>query len=566
MKNTLNHQAEQLKPLRDKALKIHQSGLYDQAEAAYRSILDQHPDDGETWHYLSIICGQAGRYRQAIDCCDKAIEHGYSSPSLYYNKAMALESTEDISGAATAAELGLTLGSDDAALNIDLLQFLLADGQDDRAFLLTKTLAKHDPHNAVIHTELGKIATRLGDSASAKTAFQKAVSLSPQNAYNWLNLALLHHMSGNSADSETATYKAILLMPELYEAYFLLTQISKVTLDSDAGLYIKHFVADPKIKTPYLHFAAARMWAQNDDIEQSFNHYKKGNELVRQTYTYDVSKDVRDMETISNMIPRKLPVAHKNTHSPLVHAYAEPCPIFIVGMPRSGSTLLEQMLANHSKVTTAGEIPWLQKLIRRKMNHCNLKYPTDMLQLSAQDLSDIKSKYLSILQSHSHIQGTSKFIIDKLPANFLYIPLIVKLFPNAPIIVSARVTMETCWSCYTHFFSGPQYFAYDLPELAQYMKAYNKLVGLYEEAGLYNLYTVQYDQLVQNPETHIRSLLNHCALDFEEDCLSPELSQRLVQTASASQIRKAIHEKKQKETDRYKDYIGPLIHYLNEVN
>ncbi|PCI51598.1 MAG: hypothetical protein COB49_01410 [Alphaproteobacteria bacterium] len=540
---TLNEQ-------RNEALSWHHSGLLEKAESAYHHILKQYPKDGETWHYLAVLCGQTECHSQVIIYCDRALECGYQSPALLFNKARAFDIMDDPAAAADAAEMGLLLEPDDIELTFDLIDFLKSEGREGNILLALKHLAANTPANAAIHTELGNSASRLGDIDTAEAAFQKVVEITPTDARAWANLATFFHMSGEAAKAEASTRRAIALDSKLFESYFLLAELGK----QDKEIF--HLTTTPEgAASAHMQFAAASI---SGETGLSFRHYAEGNRIVRSSFQYNVATDENNMRLLASLITDGDAAFPPIDQSDKV----APVPIFIVGMPRSGSTLLEQILASHSDIGTAGELVWLQRFIRSALDQHKLAFPLGLVRLNEQALTDIRAKYMAVLQDHSQCKSGTSFVIDKLPANFLYIPLIAKIFPASPIIVSARDSLETCWSCYTHLFSGPQFFAYDMEELARYCKACNRLITHYRAAGLKTLYTAEYEKLVENPAREIAKLLNHCGLEMETQCLNPERAQRLVQTASSLQVRAPILERSEKKTDRYIDYIGPLVRAL----
>lgn len=539
-----------LEKLRDEALAWHQNSLLEQAEAAYRNILEHYPTDGETWHYLAVLCGQTGRHDQVITYCNRALDYSYRSPSLFFNKARALDMTGRKAAAADAAQMGLSLDPDDTELVLDLIRFLQSEGREGKSLSALKRRAATTPADAGIHTEIGQCASRLGDIDTAGAAFRIATEITPAEARAWANLATFYHMSGEAEKAVTAARRAIALDPELFESYFLLSALNKQDKE------ILALATTPEGATSaHIQFAAAGICGE---VGQSFRHYAEGNRIIRSSFQYDVSADENNMRLLAALVTDADIAATPS--DPLF-----PTPIFIVGMPRSGSTLLEQILASHSEIGTAGELVWLQRFIRSALDQQGLTFPLGLSRLSEETLADIRAKYLAALRDHSRGDNGAAFIIDKLPANFLYIPLIIRIFPAAPIIFSKRDSLETCWSCYTHLFSGPQYFAYDREELARYCTACDRLMTHYRTMGLKTLYTAEYEKLVRHPAREIAKLLSHCGLPMEARCLAPEQSQRLVQTASSLQVRAPIFERSEKKADRYIDYIGPLVRALGGV-
>jgi hypothetical protein len=249
--------------------------------------------------------------------------------------------------------------------------------------------------------------------------------------------------------------------------------------------------------------------------------------------------------------------------TPNLEAYAEfPIPIFILGMPRSGSSLIEQILASHSDVYGAGEIfCWPQTLGIVDGSASSIKQCIERIaELNSEELTSLGLKYLETIQKCSN--GTYKYVSDKLPSNFWYIAMIRYILPQAIIIHSERDAMDTCFSCYQQNFVSGHSYIYKLENVGHYYNCYRELMQHWN--GLYGdeIYNLNYEALIANQELETRKLLEHCKLNWQEACMSFHKTKRSVSTASAMQVRQPIYKQSVAKWRHYEQYLEPLLKTL----
>jgi len=233
-----------------------------------------------------------------------------------------------------------------------------------------------------------------------------------------------------------------------------------------------------------------------------------------------------------------------------------PAPIFIVGMPRSGTSLTEQILASHSAVYGAGELDALDAAIRCAVEH----FPADLTTLDSAAWKSIRERYLTELSCHA---GGAAYVSDKMPSNFLHIGAIGILFPDAKIIHCRRDPLDIGLSCFrNHFVSDQLIFTCNLTDLGRYYRHYIDLMTYWKKTRAENIYDIQYESLVTNPEREVRALLEFCELPFEDNCLSFHNSKRTVKTASAAQVRQPIYRDSLQGWRHYEHELRPLLSSL----
>jgi tetratricopeptide (TPR) repeat protein len=553
-----------LEEVRSNALELHQRGNLSHAEFSYKKILKDYPKDGLTWHYLSILSGQLGRHSDAAIYANNALSFSYCTSSVYFNLATALSSNGDKWYAAVAAFEGLALDDIDLDASLELIEIMTEAGRCGETIDLLRKLSDEHPRDVRILEQLAHSSSEIGDGNTAEYCLEKIIQLNPNQAEAWVNLANLLHMCGQPQAAEKAVKQALQLRPNFYEAYFLFTHIRRLDMND---FYAKKIVALAKEhagqQSVHIQFAAARILDSNGMTEKAADHFELGNTLKRNSFNYSVETDVENFKRIGNLCNNPIGVIDRYEDE----SSSDITPLFIVGAPRSGSTLLESILVGHSKVETVGEIPYLQRLIRAALSQADLSFPDGMWQLNQSALREIRDRYLQIISSRV-TQGENKtYCIDKLPANFSYVPIIAAIFPESPVLISSRNSVDTCLSCYMHLFSGPQFYSYDLDELAIYHRELKKVAMTYSKVQFYsNIYTVKYESLMKDWDVGVADILDFCGLEFEAICLTPHMTKRLIRTASSAQVRIPVQDKIKFSGNRYTTITAKLVASLNVDN
>lgn len=537
---------------RAEALAIHREGRLDEAERRYRSILSDAADDGETWHYLGVLCGQSGRHAEAAACCERALASGFRSAAVHANLANALAALGRPRDSAAALARAVAADPADTDLVLDLADLRESFGDERGALAVLESASGRlgdDPH---IATSLGQLAVRVNRGSTALAAFRRAAELAPQSAEHQANLGSVLQMQGRRPEAEAAYSRALDLDPGLVLCYWYLAQLRPIDAGEPLGRRILAQAADPDAPPPVL-FAAARTLAAAGKTEAAFRHYEAGNARVRAGYAYSVERAAADMAALEARL----------SHDPRPSAPAAspgPAPVFIVGLPRAGSTLIEQMLGRHPAVVAGGENPWLQRLVRNALDARGLAFPVDQDRLGEAELAAIREAYLDSLAIRG---GDAPFITDKLPANLLCLPVIERLFPGAVVVHARRNALETCWSCYKQLFTARQDFAYDLRELARYYRAAMAFVERCRRSSD-RIVELRLERLLAAPEREFSRVLTHLGLSWDPACLTPERTPDLVATASALQVREGLYDRARRDAAAYLPYLGALTDGLGD--
>lgn len=429
------------------------------------------------------------------------------------------------------------------------IQVQLCDMQ--AALQSAQKLVEFDPANHNFYLLLADIQQNSGKIQSALTSYQKALELDAEPATCLLQIAHLQQSLGND-QSAISNYRSCLSdLNHASSALWGLSTISSYTESIEERELLSKLQLEPNISAEQAcqaSFALARNKEKQQDFTGAFRQYSQANLLKADKY-YNPQQSQQKYASIKNTFPTD--IFHFQTgitNTPAI-------PIFIVGLPRSGSTLTEQILASHSKVEATMELKVMPAVARRAFiiscektgnNSGNISC------LSANDLASLGEYYLSL--SEVYRCGTPYFI-DKLPPNFQHIGLIKKILPEAIIIDTRRSPMAWGMAVFRQYFAQGHDYSYDLSHIAHAYHNYLDLMNHWNKCLGDNIYKIEYEKLVGNPEEQIKALLTHCQLPFESTCLTPHHNKRYVRTASSDQVRKPIY---QSAIDSWKKYQSEL--------
>lgn len=552
-----------LEEARISALGLHKAGQLVQAEVGYRRVLAEDPSDGEAWHLLAVLKGQNGQHGEAASCCRRALEAGFSSASLYFNLARALAFGDEPSTAVDAAERGLAICTDDATLGLDLASIMLQSGRPRRGLVGLRLMQQRFPGNDQLIEAIADTAIQLSLPEEARSALNELISLNPSSHVPHLNLANLYFMQGMTVEAEHAIEAVWQRAPDFPPAYLLLSHLRTISLAESRGRRLVSLADTERGRdSAELQFAAGRVFEGAGRLDRAFEFYHRGNSLIRRGFRYDEAAELGRISHLCRLVSGATWASSARGERPST-SHVEP--LFIMGMPRSGSTLMEVALSRHPEVASAGESVWLQRLIRAAIQRSGHVFPDGMWHLDEVAIERIRREYLASLSEYAGPEGVHRFCIDKLPANILYVPLIARLFPGAPIILMQRDGLANCVSCFRHLFSSPQLFAYDMAETARYWSAMRSLAATYGRSGADRLYQAHYEALVRDPRKEIGRILAYCGLSTVSDCFVPSAPGAIVRTASAVQVRSPFVERSVEDVHRYRPYAGPILEIVESV-
>ena len=428
----------------------------------------------------------------------------------------------------------------------------------DKAEKTLLQLLEQAPDNPYVCNLLGNVYWAKDSALTAIEYYEKAVKSNPQFAEAYHNLGNALKDTGEFGKAETALRKALEINPLLVQTYRTITDCKKYTsVEDDDIVNIKKVIDDRRIIPTdkiHLYFALGKIYGDCKSYDEAFNYFRLANNL-----RFSPTKaNVTPVKDFVNRCIHYLTQDYFNKNK--TSGNESSVPLFIVGMPRSGTTLIEQILAAHSKIETIGESGAIEFLAQEMFReHKNPVDYFDVLKNADEDsLKDKAGKYLSGIRS-KFPSTEVQYVVDKMPANFIYLGFIARLFPNAKIIHCVRDRMDTCLSNYFTYFANGNEYSYNLTALGKYYIEYERLMKHWKEHLPIKILDVQYETLVGNQEAEVKRMLEFLDLDFEEQCISFYEQRGNVKTASVWQVRQPITTASVNKWKHYEKHLKPLM-------
>jgi tetratricopeptide (TPR) repeat protein len=429
-------------------------------------------------------------------------------------------------------------------------QALAALGRLEEADAAARRLVKIEPENPQSWITSASVSTRLLRQEEALEAYEQAARLQPEEVRLRMSIGHIYKTLGRRNESEAAYKTALAMDPAIADAYWSLADLKNYSFSDAEIAAMQRLTNDQgeRSNAAPLHFALGKAFEQRDRYAEAFAYYARGNELRRLDAPFDIEHFERRTARIRAFFDKKFFADRAGCGDPST------APIFIVGLPRSGSTLVEQVLASHSCVEGTMELPNIISITHQfdDMMASRDGYPETVDTAPVGLLTALGSRYLE--ETAPLRQGRDHFT-DKLPNNFSHVGLIHAILPNATIVDARRHPMDCCFSTFKQHFAEGQTFSYDLGDLGRYYRCYLSLMDHWDAVLHGKVLHLQYEDLVRDPEANIRRLLDHCRLPFEASCLAFHQTRRSVRTASAEQVRRPI----------YTSGVGHWRHFENEL-
>ena len=495
------------------ALALHDNRLSD-AEPMLRTHLKADPFDVAAIRMMAELAGRLGRYRDAEALLRRALELAPEFGAARANLATALYRQNKSSEAIAELEL------------------LMVDEPD------------HIGHANLKAAALG----RLGGFDEAIELYEAVLAQAPRQPKVWMSYGHMLKTVGRTDDGVAAYRRALDIAPGLGEVWWSLANLKTVKFGEDdvtamqAALLRDDLTDEDRF---HLDFALGKAFEDQKAFATSFAHYDAGNRLRRQSITYDADETKRFVDRSCALFSKDFFEARGGW------GCAARAPIFILGMPRAGSTLVEQILASHSQIEGTSELPDIPALARRWKN-----YPEEAANASADVLRGLGEEYLARTQVQR--KTDRPYFIDKLPNNWAHTPLIHLILPSAIIIDARRHPLGSCFSNYKQHFARGQAFSYALDDLGRYYADYVRLMAHVDHVLPGRVHRVIYERMVDDTEAEIRALLAFCGLDFEAQCLRFHETDRAVRTASSEQVRRPIFREGTEAWHAYDPWLGAL--------
>lgn len=424
-------------------------------------------------------------------------------------------------------------------------------------------LLAREPHNPAFRNLQGAILTEIGRHEEAEAVYRGLTSDFPDNAGHWTRLGHSLRMTGQRDDAVAAYRRAVQLAPEHGEAYWSLANLKTVDFTPAEITAMRAQVARadlPEADRIHLRFALGKALEDAAEYGESFRHYVEGNRLRRASHPYSADRTTEFVRRSIATFTRDFLSERRGWGC----AVADP--IFVVGLPRSGSTLVEQILASHSAVEGTSELLHVEALawsLAASRTGAPAGYPELLADLGAEQFRELGERYLE--QTRIHRRTDAPFFVDKLPNNWQHTGFIHLMLPNAKIVDVRRDPMGCCFSCFKQHFAFGQEFAYDLRDLGRYFRDYVDMMAHFDAVLPGRVHRVDYRALVEDTEAEVRRLLDHCGLPFEAACLRFHENKRAVRTPSSEQVRSPVFRDALEQWRNYEPWLGPLRETLGPL-
>ena len=411
-----------------------------------------------------------------------------------------------------------------------------------------------------VHSNLGNLYNAQNKHEEAIRSYKKAFEINPKFSFALLNLASLYLSLGKINEAKEKLKEAIRISPNMIEAHRVLSRIISYTDDHEHLTELKKLYNDldkgSSKNRMLLAFSLGKAFWDTKDFDKSFKYYNEANNICRKDISFIPEKEKKTFEEIKDSFTKKIFDKYNNA------GCLDFEPIFIVGMPRSGTTLIEQIISSHPKVFGAGEVEFIPRLITKNFEDKNLLlFFNEIIKFDKNNLKNIGEEYGMLMRN---LSNNSERTTDKLPTNFMSIGFIKLILPKSKIIHVYRNPEDNCFSLYkNHFPGGKINYSYDLNEIVEYYNLYKDLMSYWNNLFPGFIFNIKYENLISNIQIEIQSLLKYCNLEWNDKCLNFHNNNRPIHTASDVQARNKIYES---SINLWKNYEKHLKEYFIKLN
>ena len=569
----------------------HEQREFEVAIERYQQFLEIIPDHAQTHFYLGVVLEELGRTKPAIDHYKKSIGIAANEAAAHRRLGDACSKLQRWEEAIEAYQQVLAIRSEDVGTMMRLGKAFTAAEQWLDSIAVYEQILALQPDNAEVHRHLGVALHKMGHTKKTIECYERTLSLRPDSAGVRIDLARILRQLGKAEEALAQFEHAVNRIPDNVDAHIdvalTLRQLGKPDLavnrleqflgtspacgeayyhlsmiDPRQELIpvVEKLLSDPalpKDDTIYCHFALGNFHDSGRSFDEAFKHYLTANTLQRETFNYDIRENIKTVDWLIDVYSKSFIQGKRQSGSD------SQLPVFIVGMPRSGTTLIEQILSSHALVHGAGEVeamPAINLSIAQKLNYAS-PCPDLITLIDRKTIEECAARYLEELALYS---TTAARITDKLPGNFVRIGLIKTLFPEARIIHCQRNPLDNCLSLFFHYFAALT-CSFELTELAQYYLDYQRLMSHWQKLFPGEIFNVQYEDLVMNQESVSKQLVDYIGLEWDENCMEFQNNDRNVMSPSNLQVRQPIYKNSMNRWKLYEKHLQPLINVLQSA-
>tara|TARA_B100001996_G_C18657665_1_gene591830 strand:+ start:134 stop:1699 length:1566 start_codon:yes stop_codon:yes gene_type:complete len=505
-------------------LNLYNSSKYSLLEEKTDELLQAYPEDHKIWNLHCISLARQNKYEESIFSFQGAITQ-CPKKALLFNS------------------LGLTY---------------LHKGDIENALDCFKNASEYNPSYYPSYINLGNAYLRASNSHRAIQYFEEAIQIDSKDIRGYINLSLLYKSIGRINQSIIFCEKAISLNRKYGLAHRHLSTLKTYETSADEHiLLMQELITEEDLKDADLsdiYFGLGKALEDVGEYEDAFSYLNLGNSIHRKNIDFSIEDSRRYFESLK--------VDYENIKG-LDIVKRDKKNLFVLGMPRSGTSLVEQILASHSQVVGGGELKHFLKSVKNSFRETKgLSFPNQLADIDINVLKHINEDYSA---SIFDLFGEHSYLVDKMPYNFMYIGLILLSLPDSKIIICERDPVENCFSIYKQRFGRGNRFAYSLKEIAQYYLLYHDLISFWKELYHERIFILKYENLINNQEKVSKDLIDYCNLTWEENCLFFYKNEREVRTASAAQVKKPIYNKSLDLSKNYANHIKVLNETLKRI-
>ncbi|WP_315924346.1 tetratricopeptide repeat-containing sulfotransferase family protein [Mesorhizobium sp. SP-1A] len=540
------------------ALALHQAGRAQQAEALYGQVLAARPDHAAAAHFLGLLMHQTGRRAEGLALIERSVKAEPENPDFLNNHGAVLRDLGRVGAAAEAFRKAVAARPDMPAARDNLGTALKQLGQFEAALEVFRGTVGRNPFHVRARLGLADTLMEAGRLDEALAAFEEALAIRPKDAEALHGFGVALMEKGRLDEAAEMFRRALGVETRMATAWQMLAQV-KQQREADAELSsmvsLHDRVPAGSLERMQLSFGLGKVHDDLKDYGRAFDYFAEANAIRRKGIAYDGEKTRREFEAMKATFSKAFFAAHKPS------AIDDDTPIFVVGMPRSGTTLVEQIISSHPKVFGAGELTILKTAVGKGFP-LDMKggFPAGIADMPDKVFADAGHDYLDML--HARYPGY-RHVTDKMPGNFMLIGFLHLMLPKAKIVHCARNPVATCLSIFkTNFRNDGHLYSYDLAELADFHNLYADMMAHWHEVLPGVVHDVRYEDFVADQEGQTRALMDYLGLPWDDAVLSFHENQRQVRTASAAQVRQPMYKGSVDLWKRYGDRLKPLIDRL----
>ena len=533
------------------------NGQMDASIKDYEKAVTLKPDYAEAYYNLGITLRELGQIEAALKSYEKALAIKHEYPEAHNNLGSVLLDLGSLDSATDHLEWALAFKPNfpEAHNNLGVVERKLE--KLDKAIKSFKKAIDIQPNYVQAHSNLGNILQDIGQLDAAMNCYKNALAINPNHTQCYLDIGLIHKERGQIDNAIEFFEKALAINPDHAVTYDNLSDIKKYTISKKQITKMQSLLSSNRLSPSdrrHLCFALAKVNENLDNQDELFKYLHEANRLRKHELNYSLGHSKTLFSTVKEIFSKPYPDIEKSLSS----QSSTFKPIFIVGMPRSGSTLVEQITSSHHAVHGAGELTNLPTIIGPiATDHLN----EGINNLPQKSFLSIRQQYLDVL---SNLNVSESVITNKLPLNFLYIGFILTSFPEAKIIHMKRDARAICWSIYkSNFRNTGNGYSYNFDDLAGFYGLYTDLMDFWHQLFPDRIYDMCYEDLTTNQEEETRKLLKYCELEWDDNCLNFHKNKRAVKTASALQVREKMYQGSSEAWKKYEVHLKPLIKSLS---